>query len=75
MKRIKDGYKRWWVIGSHVTNQQRDDCSGKENIIPVCTERNWHWGNEVAVFVLGRIGKNSAEVLHSVWDFKVHMDT
>lgn len=61
-----------WIARKKST---RDDCGGKENIIPGCTERSWHWGNEVTIFVLGRIGENSAEVLHSIWDFKIHVDT
>lgn len=47
---------------------------GRENVIPGCINRNWHRGNEVAIFILGGIGENSAEVLHSVWDFRIHVD-
>ena len=46
----------WWI--AHNINQRGDDCGGKENVIPGCVERNWHGGNEVAIFVLGGIAEN-----------------
>lgn len=52
---------------------QGDNCVWKENIIPGCSDRNWHEGSEVTILVLGGIRENSTEVLLSSWDFWAHL--